>query len=114
LCLIFTLFTASSHAIVNIEQAIIGPMADGFHNRLDFLTSGNTGNTENRRRKLVLLSLWQHNQHTQFLQVQYAYGTSLGQVDTDNVFAHLRHRTEINPLWGVEGFFRSTVVPLLA
>lgn len=38
------------------------------------------------------------------MQLQYAYGTSLGQVDTDNAFAHFRHRTEIGTDWGIEGF----------
>jgi len=98
------LISFSAHAIVNLEQAIIGPTTDGMHNRLDFLASGSSGNSENRRSKLDLLTLWQHEQHTEFLQMQYAYGTSLGQVDTDNAFVHLRHRTEVNSLWGVEGF----------
>ena len=104
LSLLLLLITFSARAIVNLEQAIIGPATDGFHNRLDFLASGNSGNTENRRSKLDLLTLWQHEDNTEFLQIQYTYGTSLGQVDTDNAFVHLRHRTQITPLLGVEGF----------
>lgn len=93
-----------AHAIVNLEQAIIGPSTDGYHTRLDLLASGASGNTENKRSMIDLLTLYQHNENTEFLQMHYAYGTSLGQVDTDNAFAHFRHRTEIGPDWGVEGF----------
>lgn len=94
----------SAHAIANLEQAIIGPTTDGFHNRVDLLASGSSGNSENNRGRLDLLTLFKHEEYTEFLQLQYAYGTSLGQVDTDNAFAHLRHRTEISPLWGIEAF----------
>lgn len=98
------LFSCQAKAIVNLEQAIIGPATDGFHSRIDLLASGNSGNTENNRYKVDLLTLLQHEDNTEFLQVQYAYGTSLGQIDTDNAFAHLRHRTEIDSFWGVEAF----------
>ncbi|MFA6901819.1 MAG: DUF481 domain-containing protein [Gallionellaceae bacterium] len=98
------LISFSAQAIVNLEQAIIGPTTDGFHARLDLLASGSSGNSEYSRNKLDLLNLWQHEDRTEFLQIQYAYGTSLGQVDTDNAFVHFRHRTQINTLWGVEGF----------
>jgi putative salt-induced outer membrane protein YdiY len=93
-----------AQAIVNLEQAIIGPSNDGMHSRLDFLVSGNSGNTENNRTKVDLLTLWQHEPHTEFLQMQYNHGTSLGQVDTDNAFAHYRHRYELSPDFGLEGF----------
>lgn len=106
--LLVSIFTAlvscNAYAIVNLERAIVGPTADGFHTRLDLLASGATGNTENKRNKVDLLTLWQYEENTEFLQLQYAYGTSLGVVDTDNAFAHLRHRTEINSDWGVEAF----------
>jgi len=46
-----------------------------------------------------LLTLWQHEAHTEFLQLQYAYGKSRGLVDTRRAFAHLRHRTAITPGW---------------
>jgi putative salt-induced outer membrane protein YdiY len=104
LCTTLACLSFSAHAIVNLEQAIIGPTKDGFHNRLDFTASGNSGNTENKRYMLDLLTLYQHNVNTEFLQLHYAYGTSLGQIDTDNAFAHFRHRTEVGTDWGIEGF----------
>lgn len=101
---LLALLSCNAYAIVNLERAIIGPTTDGLHNRLDLLFSGASGNTENKRDKVDLLTLWQHGDNSEFLQLQYTYGTSLGRVDTDNAFAHLRHRTEITPVWGVEAF----------
>ncbi len=100
----FLTVSAPAHAIVNLERAIIGPTADGMHTRLDLLFSGNSGNTENNRSKVDLLTLLQHDMHTDFLQMQYNYGTSMGQVDTDNAFAHYRHRYQVTPLYGIEAF----------
>jgi putative salt-induced outer membrane protein YdiY len=91
-------------AIVNVEQAIIGRPSEGMHTTLDLLFNGTAGNAEKSSNKADLLTLWQHEAHTEFLQLQYAYGKSRGQVDTDRAFAHLRHRTAITPAWAVEGF----------
>ncbi|HTN94423.1 MAG TPA: DUF481 domain-containing protein [Gallionella sp.] len=100
----FALFPPSASAIVNVEQAIIGKPSEGFHASMDLLASGASGNTNTSSTKANLLSLFQHGEHTEFLQLQYAYGKSDGQVDTDHAFAHLRHRTAINQDWAVEGF----------
>ena len=70
------LLPCSAHAIVNLEQAILGPAKDGFHTRLDLLASGSSDITENKRNKFDLLTLYQHGPHTEYLQIQYAYGTS--------------------------------------
>ncbi len=93
-----------SYAIVNVEQAIIGKPAEGIHTSVALLAIGASGNAEKSSTRTDLLSLWQHRRHTEYLQLQYAYGRSNGQVDTDNAFAHLRHRTDISPAWGVEAF----------
>lgn len=98
------LASASVHAIVNVEQAIIGHPAEGSHTTLELLANGSSGNTEKTTSKANLLTLWQHEEHTEFLQMQYAYGASRGETDTDRAFAHLRHRTAVNPVWGIEGF----------
>lgn len=98
------LFASAAHAIVNVEQAIIGQPSEGRHSTLDILASGASGNTEKSSTKADMLNLWQHGEHTEFLQLQYAYGTSRGQTDTDNAFAHFRHRTSIAPAWGLEAF----------
>ena len=71
---------------------------------MDLLASGASGNTNTSSTKANFLTLWQHGEHTEFLQLQYAYGKSDGEVDTDHAFAHLRHRTAISQDWGVEGF----------
>ncbi len=94
----------SAQAIVNVEQAIIGQPKEGLQNTFDILASGATGNTEKSSTKTDLLSLWKHGDHTEFLQLQYAYGKSKGQTDTDQAFAHLRHRTALTPDWSVETF----------
>lgn len=96
--------TSSAYAIVNVEQAIIGQPSEGMHTTLDLLANGASGNTVKSSTKADILTLWQHDQHTEFLQLQYAYGKSLGQVDTDRAFAHLRHRTSLNESWAAEGF----------
>lgn len=93
-----------AQAIVNVEQAIIGKPKDGIHTTVGLLASGASGNTEKTTTRDDWLSLWQHGRHTEYLQMQYAYGKSNGVVDTDNAFAHLRHRTDIGPSWGLEVF----------
>ncbi len=100
----FALLSSPAQAIVNVEQAIIGQPTEGVHTTLDFLVNGSSGNAEKSTNKAELLSLWQHANHTEFLQLQYAYGKSRGVVDTDRAFAHLRHRTALNADWAVEGF----------
>lgn len=97
-------FSPAAPAIVNVEQAIIGPPSAGLHTTADWLASGASGNTEKSSNTAGFLSLWQHGEHTEFLQMQYAYGKSNGQVDTDRAFAHLRHRTALDAGWAVEGF----------
>ncbi len=93
-----------AYAIVNVEQAIIGQPAEGMHATLDLLINGASGNTEKSSTRIDSLNLWQHEEHTEFLQLQYAYGKSRGQIDTDSAFAHLRHRTAITSNWGAEAF----------
>ncbi|MDP2806256.1 MAG: DUF481 domain-containing protein [Gallionellaceae bacterium] len=98
------IFSAPAQAIVNVEQAIIGQSKEGLQNKLDILANGASGNTEKSTTKADMLSLWKHDDHTEFLQLQYAYGKSNGKTDTDQAFAHLRHRTAITPAWAVEAF----------
>ncbi len=93
-------------AIVNIEQAIIGHPQEGRHSKLDLLASGASGNTDKSTVQSNLLTTLQHGAHTEFLQMQYAYGQSRGQTDTDRAFMHLRHRTTLSDDWGVEEFFQ--------
>ncbi|MDD5057001.1 MAG: DUF481 domain-containing protein [Sideroxydans sp.] len=100
----FALLSSPVQAIVNVEQAIIGQPSEGMHTTLDFLVNGTSGNAEKSANKADLLSLWQHDNHTEFLQMQYAYGKSRGVVDTDRAFAHFRHRTALDAEWAAEGF----------
>jgi hypothetical protein len=101
---VLLLLSPAAHAIVNVEQAIIGRPSEGIHTSLDLLVNGASGNTDKSSSRIDLLTLSQHDVHTEFLQLQYAYGKSFGQVDTDHAFAHLRHRTAISAAWAVEGF----------
>jgi len=94
----------SAMAIINVEQAIIGPAEEGLHNRIEASVDGASGNTEKIGAKAELLSQWQHGSHAEFLLLQYAYGKSSGLLDTNRFFAHLRHRTQISENWGIEGF----------
>ncbi len=98
------LVSPAAVAIVNVEQAIIGRPTEGTHTTVDLLFNGANGNTDKSSNKVDVLTLRQHDTHTEFLQLQYAYGKSRGQVDTDRAFAHLRHRTALTPTWAVEGF----------
>jgi putative salt-induced outer membrane protein YdiY len=104
LCGALVLLSSTAHAIVNVEQAIIGKPSEGVHTSMDLLASGASGNTDTSSTKANFLTLWQHGEQTEFLQLQYAYGKSGGLVDTDKAFAHLRHRTAISPDWAIEGF----------
>jgi hypothetical protein len=99
-----TLATSTACAIVNVEQAIIGQPSEGMHTTLGLFANGASGNTVKSSTRMDSLSLWQHEAHTEFLQLQYAYGKSRGQVDTDSAFAHLRHRTAVTSTWGAEAF----------
>lgn len=93
-----------SYAIVNVEQAIIGPQQDGLHTDFEVAVDSASGNTQKRSAKADLRSQWQHGVHSEFLQVQYAYGSSRGKLDTDRKFAHLRHHTLMGERWGLEEF----------
>ena len=104
LLLLSLLSSRQACAIVNVEQAIIGKTADGIHSSLGLLVSGASGNTDKSAAGLDMLELWQHGEHTEFLQLQYAYGRSRGQTDTDRAFVHLRHRTRVDEDWAAEAF----------
>jgi len=101
---VFGLLSSSANAIVNVEQAIIGQPSEGVHTSLDLLVNGSSGNSNTSSSKANFLTLWQHDRYTDFLQLEYVYGKSNGQVDLDRAFAHLRHRTAISTSWAVEGF----------
>jgi putative salt-induced outer membrane protein YdiY len=103
-CAVVALLPSSAHAIVNVEQAIIGKPAEGMHTSMDLLASGASGNTDTSSTRADFLSIWQHGEQTEFLQLQYAYGRSGDQVNTDNAFAHLRHRTAFSRDWAAEAF----------
>jgi len=94
----------SAYAIVNVEQAIIGPGKEGVSTHAEVAADGASGNTVKNSTKAELLTQWQHGGHTEYLLTQYAYGKSSGVVDTNRFFAHLRHRTQISERWGIEGF----------
>lgn len=91
-------------AIVNVEQAIIGPGKEGLSSHAELAIDGSSGNTNKNSIRAELLSQWLHGPHTEFLWLQYAYGKSNGLVDTNRFFAHLRHRTMVGEAWGVEAF----------
>jgi len=94
----------SAFAIANVERAIIGPSEDGLHSRVELSVDGASGNTVKNSSKAAAVSQWKHGAHTEFLQLEYAYGKSNGVTDTNRFFAHLRHRTMIGDRWGVEAF----------
>lgn len=96
-----------AHAIVNVEQAIIGKSADGLHSSVSLLANGASGNTEKNASRADALLLWQHNGDTEFVQVQYAYGRSRGQLDIDRAFVHARHRSGLGNGWAAEGFVQT-------
>jgi putative salt-induced outer membrane protein YdiY len=104
-CLAACLYApVSAFAIVNVEQAIIGPKQDGLHNHVEASVDGASGNTVKNSTRAEWLSAWQHGRYTEFLLLQYAYGRSNGQIDTNRFFVHLRHRTQVSTHWAVEAF----------
>lgn len=100
--ILWLLIPFSAEAIVNVEQAIIGPAEDGISTRIDLAVNGSDGNTVKNSTKAELLSQWQHNIHTEFILLKYAFGKSNGTVDTNSAFGHLRHRTQFTDGWAVE------------
>jgi len=89
-------------AIVNVENAIIGPEKDGISHVANVAVNGASGNTDKSSIKADLLSQWKHKKQTEFLMLRYNYGTSRGKVDSNKAFLHLRHRTDLNKQWAVE------------
>ncbi len=104
LCAWLALAAIPALAIVNVEQAIIGQASEGIHSTVDLLANGAAGNTDKSASKAELLTLWQHGTSTEYAQMQYAYGKSRGQVDTDKAFLHLRHRAALTQDWSTEEF----------
>jgi putative salt-induced outer membrane protein YdiY len=102
----FVLHLSPASAIVNVEQAIIGQLPEGTRTNLDLMADGASGNNDKSSIKANLLTMRKHEEETEFLLLEYAYGKSFGQTDTDRAFAHLRHRTDISASWGVEEFFQ--------
>ena len=102
-----SLISFPTFAIVNVEQAIIGPAEDGLTNKVELSIDGASGNTVKNSSRAEWLTQWQYGEHTDFIWLQYAYGKSSGKVDTNRFFAHLRHRTQIGDSWGGELFVQS-------
>jgi len=98
------LLPQAAWAIVNIDQSAIGTHQDGISHIAHLSLDGAQGNSVKTTIKGDLLSQWQHQQHSEFLLLQYAYGKSNGKVDTNRSFVHLRHRTQLNPTWAIEAF----------
>jgi len=96
------LFPLPAFAIVNVEKAIIGPEEDGISHVANVAVNGASGNTVKSSIKADILSQWKHQKHTEFLMLQYNYGTSRGKVDSNKSFLHLRHRTDLNKQWAIE------------
>ena len=102
-----SLISFPAFAIVNVEQAIIGPAEDGLTNKVELSIDGASGNTVKNSSSAEWLTQWQHGEHADFIWLQYAYGKSSGKVDTNRFFAHLRHRTQVGENWGAELFAQS-------
>ncbi|MDX8388771.1 MAG: DUF481 domain-containing protein [Ghiorsea sp.] len=91
-------------AIVNVSQSVTDSQVDGMSHTLHISADGAQGNTDKNTMKADILSQWKHGEHTEFLLVEHAYGKSSGKVNTDRTFAHIRHRTQLDDFWAVEGF----------
>ncbi|MDX8397252.1 MAG: DUF481 domain-containing protein [Mariprofundaceae bacterium] len=91
-------------AVTNVDQAVIGSQPEGVQHRAVIAIDAARGNTVKSSIKSELLSQWKHDQHTEFLLFKYLYGTSRNKVDRHSGFIHLRHRTQLDPLWAIEAF----------
>ncbi len=97
-------FAASAQAIVNVDEAIIDPQQEGFQQLVHLSIDGARGNTNKNNIKGDALSQWRHGHHTEFLLFQFSYGKSNGNIDTNRVYVHARHRTQLDPRWAIEAF----------
>jgi len=98
------LLGAPAQAIVNVDQAIIDPNEEGFHQSAHLALDGAQGNTNKLGLKGDALSQWRHGPHTEYLAIQFNYGRSFGRTDANRIYAHARHRTQWTPSWALELF----------
>jgi hypothetical protein len=88
----FTLFSASSHAIVNMEGLHTLKPAAGFSGQLDLSLNGSEGSTEKKEYGLATRLQWhQPGSYTNFLLLDGSYGEINGVKNTEKGFIHGRH-----------------------
>ncbi len=97
-------FPMPGKAIINVDQAIVDQGDDKASHTAHASIDGAQGNTNKNSIKADWLSRLPHGPHAEFFYAEYAYGKSSGHVDTNRLFAHLRHRTHIDERWAWEVF----------
>ena len=95
---------AQALAIINAEDLDLSINEEGLAGKLGLSINGNAGNSAKINGEASGRLLWRHGAHTEMLVGSYAYGKSRGVRDTNNAFAHFRHRYAVNEIWDLEAF----------
>ena len=101
---IFTLFTGSAHAIVNMEDLHTGEPPAGLSGQVELSLSNSSGNTEKQEYSLGSRLQWHQNQITNYLLLSGSYAESNGVKDTEKGFLHARHMHGLTPFVTAEAY----------
>lgn len=102
--LLFTLFSGSAHAIVNMEDLHTGEPQAGFSGQVELSLSNSSGNTEKQEYRLGSRLQWHRDQITNYLLLSGSYAESNGVKDTEKGFLHVRHMHALTPLVTAEAY----------
>lgn len=84
-------WSATAHAIVNVEDMRIGAPRPGFSGQLNVAISGKSGNTDKAETQLDTHLRWHREQVTNLLIASYDYAETNAVRDTNNTLLHARH-----------------------
>lgn len=98
------LLSNAAHAIVNLEDLHLGTPSEGFSGEVKLWLSGASGNTDKSDTGLGARTQWQREKITDFLVLNYDYGRSAGETNTNKGFLHARHIYQWTPKVAWEGF----------
>jgi putative salt-induced outer membrane protein YdiY len=96
--------TRNAVAIVNMESLHLGTPEQGFNGNIDIAVSGASGNTDKSEIAAGTRLEWQYDRHTDYVVNNYSHAEVSGATNTDKLFLHLRHITQMEPFYAVEGY----------
>jgi len=101
---LISLTPITAQAIVNIEGMRNQQTEQGLNGAINVAVSGASGNTDKTIATLGGRLLWQEKKASTLLITRLSYGESSGSRDTNKSFLHLRHITEKDDKYALEGF----------